>query len=87
MNRTATQSQQFLTWIGEIPYMVTWTPGTEIGTLYGTLAGDFIGAGDWSQSFPVDAVDEIGLDLWATQTAAIFHAAAAGQIQRQVLAA
>lgn len=87
MNRTATQSQQFLTWIGEIPYMVTWTPDTEIGTLSGTLAGDFIGADDWRQTVPVDAVEEIGLDLWATQTAAIFHAAAAGQTRRQALAA
>lgn len=79
MNRTATQPQQFLTWIADVPYMVTWTPGRDVGTLSGTLAGDFIGAADWSQAFPVEAVDDIGLDLWAMQTAAFFHCAAAGQ--------
>lgn len=87
MDRIATQTNQFLTWIGDVPYMVTWTPTGETGTLSGSLAGDFIGAADWSQTFPVDAVEEIGLDLWAMQTAATFHAAAAGQIRRQALAA
>lgn len=87
MNRTATQPQQFLTWIGDVPYMVTWKPDQATGTLTGSLAGDFIGAADWTQTIPVEAADDIGLDLWAMQTAAIFHAAAAGQIRRQVLAA
>ncbi|OAN50527.1 hypothetical protein A6A04_18215 [Paramagnetospirillum marisnigri] len=79
MDRTATQPQQFLTWIGDTPYMVSWTPKGEFGSLSGTLAGDFFGAADWSQTIPVEAADDIGLDLWAMQTAAFFHAAAAGR--------
>ena len=76
MIRTANQAQQFLTWIGEVPYMVTWTPGTEMGEMAATLAGDFNGAADWRQAFPVEAVDDIGLETWAMQIAATHHAAA-----------
>lgn len=57
---------------------MTWTPGPAAGTLSDSLAGDFLGATDWTQRFPVEAVDDIGLELWAMQIAATFHAAAAG---------
>lgn len=76
MNRSAKETQQFLTWIGEVPYMVTWTPGGDTGTMAATLAGDFRGAADWRQSFPVEAVEDIGLEGWAWQIAATHHAAA-----------
>lgn len=79
MDRITTQPQQFLTWIGDVPYMISWTPKGVIGTLTGTLAGDFIGAADWRQTIPVEAADDIGLELWAMQTAAVFHASAAGR--------
>lgn len=83
MDRNANQNHQFLTWVGETPYLVTWTAAGEIGTMSATLAdNDFVGAGDWSRRFPTSAVDDIGLEGWACQIAAVEHAAAAGRKYR-----
>jgi hypothetical protein len=86
MDRNATEKHQFLIWVGETPYMVTWTPAGETGTMSATLAGDFIGSEDWSRSFQTSAVDDIGLETWAAQIAAYEHAAAAGRHHHRMAA-
>jgi len=79
MERDATKNQQFLVYVDETPYMTTWKVKEDMGELSGSLAGDFIGAKDWKHQYPVEAVADIGLEEWATQTAATEHAAAAGR--------
>ena len=79
MERDARKNHDFLVFVGDVPYMTKWRPKGNMGELSGTLAGDFIGADDWKKTFPVEAVADIGLELWASQTAATEHAAAAGK--------
>lgn len=81
ISRPAEKNHQFLVWIADVPYMITWLVEEGVGTLYGTLAGDFIGAKNWSRRFPVFAVGDVGLTTWAMEIAAMEHAGAAGQMR------
>ena len=72
---SATTPSQFLTWIGDTPYLVSWMPEGETGVLSAKLGDDdFAGATPWQQSFPTEMVEDIGLDHLANHMAAIQHA-------------
>lgn len=72
---SALTPSQFLTWVGEVPYLMCWTPQGDTGVLSAKIGDeDFAGATPWSQAFPTEMVEDIGLDHLANHMAAIQHA-------------
>lgn len=58
MTRNATEAQTFLHWHGDVPYLVTWTPGAGIGTLSARVADDGfsrLAAAPWSTAIRMEA--------------------------------
>jgi hypothetical protein len=81
MTRTATAPQTFLHWHDDVPYLVSWTPGTNFGTLEARVADDDFApaaASSWSVGIRLD-VAATALEQIAAINVQMHHDAAAAK--------
>ncbi|CAA7619279.1 hypothetical protein [Magnetospirillum sp. UT-4] len=81
MTRTATETHTYLHWHDDVPYLVSWTPGTEFGTLEARVADDdfaALAAAPWSVGIRLD-VAAVALEQIAAVNVQMHHDAAAAE--------